>query len=135
MKVLIDTNILLDVLCNRPGLSDSSSKVWKYSETGLINGIVCALAIPNIVYILRKELKPDMVHEILQKLDLIFDVSDLKASDLRKALTLGMKDYEDAVQAACAQRNKVQYIVTRNLKDYIDSPVPAIKPEELLERM
>jgi len=135
MKVLIDTNILLDVLCNRPGLAESSAKVWKHIEAGNLEGIVCALSIPNIVYILRKELDPEKVREVIAQLDHIFAFTDLKAGDLRKAITFAMKDYEDAVQAACALRNKAQFVITRNLKDFAGSPVPAIKPEELLERI
>jgi len=135
MRVLIDTNVLLDVLCNRAAFVEASQKVWKHCEVGDVDGCVCALSVPNIVYILRKELDADMVKQVIAQLNMIFSFTELKSSDLLKAAELGFNDYEDAVQSACAGRIKAQYIVTRNIKDFKNSKVPAIKPEELLERL
>ena len=53
MKVLIDTNVILDVLCNRPDFLENSLKIWKLCEVKKIEGYISALSIPNIVYILR----------------------------------------------------------------------------------
>ena len=58
MKVLIDTNIILDVLFNRKDFVEDSTKILKYSELGIIDGYISALSFPNIVYIMRKELTP-----------------------------------------------------------------------------
>ena len=66
---------------------------------------------------------------------LIFTVVDLKADDLKKAADMKFRDYEDAVQSACASRIKANYIVTRNIKDFAESKVTAIKPTELLDRI
>ena len=98
-------------------------------------GEPCALSIPNIVYIMRKELEPEKIREILHKLLLIFSVADLKADDLKKAADLRFADHEDAVQCACASRIRADYIVTRNIRDFAGSKVTAIKPSELLERL
>ena len=57
MKILIDTNVILDVLCNRSEFVESSSKVWKYCETRQAEGYISALTVPNIVYILRRNLQ------------------------------------------------------------------------------
>ena len=132
MKVLIDTNILLDVLYNRPGLIGTSKTVWKLCEAGKLDGTVCALSVVNISCIMRKQLTPLQVRAVVKELDVIFRISGLEAADLRMANLLPMNDVEDAVQAACAQRVGAQFIVTRNLKDFSNSPVSAIKPEELL---
>ena len=56
MKLLIDTNVILDVLCNRPEFVYDASKVFKFCEVKKVDGYICALSIPNIVYIMRKEL-------------------------------------------------------------------------------
>ena len=64
-----------------------------------------------------------------------FSVADLKADDLKKAADMRFKDYEDAIQSACATRIKANYIVTRNMKDFSESKVTAIKPAELLDRI
>ena len=100
MKVLIDTNIILDVLCKRPDFYKDSAKVFKLCEVKRISGVISALSIPNIMYILRKELDSEKTKEILDNLSLIFSIADLKADDLKKAADMQFKDYEDAVQSA-----------------------------------
>ena len=134
MKILIDTNVILDVLCDRTDFVESSSKIWKLCEVEKIDGYISALSIPNIVYILRKELTPEKTQQIIEQLFMIFHIADLKSSDIRKAANMKTSDYEDAIQMVCAQRMKVDFIVTRNIKDFIESKVPAMKPDELLER-
>lgn len=135
MKVLIDTNIILDVLCKRPAFYEDSAKIFKLCEVKKISGVISALSVPNIMYILRKELDADKTREVLDSLMLIFSVADLKADDLKKAADMRFKDYEDAIQSACATRIKANYIVTRNIKDFSESKVTAIKPAELLDRI
>lgn len=135
MKVLIDTNIILDVLCKRPAFYEDSAKIFKLCEVKKISGVISALSIPNIMYILRKELDADKTREILDSLMLIFSVADLKADDLKKAADMRFKDYEDAIQSACATRIKANYIVTRNIKDFSESKVTAIKPAEFLDKI
>ena len=135
MKVLIDTNVILDVLCKRPDFYEDSSEIFKLCEVKKISGIISALSVPNIMYILRKELEPDQIRKILEKLMLIFSVLDLTANDLTKATDLGFRDYEDAIQSVCAARIKANYIVTRNVKDFAESKVSAITPRALLDRI
>lgn len=135
MKVLIDTNIILDVLCNRKDFVEESSKVFKLCEVKKIMGYISALSIANIVYIMRKELDTEKVKEILEKLSLIFEVVDLKSDELKRASSLDFKDYEDAIQSVQANRIKANYIITRNIKDYNKSKVTTIKPSELIERI
>ena len=135
MKVLIDTNVILDVLCGRTDFLEGSSKVWKYCEINKIEGYISALSVPNIVYILRKELTPEKTQEIINQLFLIFKVADLKSDDLKKAAAMKTSDYEDALQMVCANRIKADFIITRNIRDFMSSKVLAIKPSELLERI
>lgn len=135
MKVLIDTNIILDVLCDRTEFLEASSRVWKYCEINKLSGVISAISVPNIVYILRKELDPDKTKEIIDRLLLIFDVAELKAEDLRKAAEMKTADYEDAIQMCCADRINADFIVTRNIRDFVSSPVSAVKPSELLDRI
>ena len=134
MKVLIDTNVILDVLCARKKFLEASSKVWKYCEVNKIEGYISALSIPNIVYILRKELTPEKTQQIIDSLFLIFSIADLKAADLKKVAAMQTTDYEDALQMVCASRIKANFIITRNIRDFTVSKVPAITPKELLDR-
>ena len=133
MKILIDTNIILDVLCDRPELATASSAVWKYCETGRTTGCISALSIPNIVYILRKELTPQKTQEIISQIMTIFDVIDLRTDDIKKAAGMLTSDFEDALQMCCASRIKADYIITRNIRDFKSSRIPVLKPEEFLD--
>ena len=135
MKILIDTNVILDVLCKREEFYENSLKIWKYCEIGKLKGYVSALSVPNIVYILRKELTPEKTQQIIEQIFLIFKVADLKADDLNKAASMQNTDYEDNLQMICAARLKADFIVTRNIKDFTSSKVTAVKPSELLDRI
>lgn len=135
MKLLIDTNVILDVLCDRPEFSDTSSMIWKYCEVKQVEGYISALSVPNIVYILRKELTPEKTKDIIQKIMLIFGVVELKSIDLKNAAEMLTSDFEDAIQMCCANRIQADYICTRNVKDFKNSKIPAFKPSELLERL
>ena len=135
MKVLVDTNVILDVLCDRPNFVEASAMVMKYCEIKKIEGYVSALSFPNIVYIMRKELTKEKIKEIIDTLSLVFTVVDLKAEDLKKASNLPFDDFEDALQFVCASGVKAQYIVTRNIRDFQNSKIPAIPPSELLRRI
>lgn len=136
MKVLVDTNVILDVLCNRKEFVADSLRVFQYCEAQQhITGYISALSIPNIVYIMRKELDPERIKEILHTLTMVFSVVELRESDLLKAAELSFDDYEDAIQSVCAARVRADYIVTRNEKDFVNSAIPAITPSRLLQRM
>jgi hypothetical protein len=73
--------------------------------------------------------------EIISRLMTIFEVAELRSSDLKNAAEMCLNDYEDAVQMCCAKRIKASYIVTRNVRDFQESTVPAFKPSELLDRI
>ena len=135
MKVLIDTNVVLDVLYKREGFYEDSLKIWKLCETRKIDGYISALSIPNIVYILRRELDPEKTLEVINNINLVFKIYDLKSEIIMQAAEKKTKDYEDALQMVTAQKLKASFIVTRNIKDFAGSKIIAVKPSELLERL
>lgn len=135
MRVLVDTNVILDVLCNRKDFVMDALRVFQCCEAQRMTGYISALSIPNIVYIMRKELDPERIKEILHTLTMVFSVVELREGDLLKAAELPFGDYEDAIQSVCAARVRADYIVTRNGKDFANSIVPAIAPIDLLERL
>lgn len=134
MKLLIDANILLDVLQNRKPHVKDSSLIWKLCEIGRVEGCVPSFSFVNLIYIMRKEMDAPRIEAVQKSLGLIFSFTDLRQSDLEKAAALCWKDYEDALQAVTAERIGADYIVTRNTKDYADSPVAAVTPRELLQK-
>lgn len=132
MRLLIDTNIIIDVLLDRPGLADSSLNIWRLCEAEEAEGYLSTLSFANIAYILRKELTPESTESILKTLNTIFMFVDLTGSDLQEAAKLYWEDYEDALQSNAAKRIRADFIVTRNIRDFSESSVPAIMPEDLL---
>lgn len=135
MKVLIDTNIVIDLLANRGEFAEPAAQLFRLCEIGRVQGYIYALSIANIVYIMRRELDREQIGAILAKLSSIITIADMKGDDLKKAAALPISDFEDALQSVCASRLKADFIITRNLKDFKDSKVVAIKPSELLERV
>lgn len=132
MKLLLDTNIVVDVISKREGYSDSL-QVMKYCETDHAQGYISVTTVTDVMYILRKHASPDIVRDSVQTLLSILDVADVRKSDIIAAFLSGMKDFEDAVLASCARRIKADYIVTRNFKDFAKSSVPAILPSDILK--
>ena len=134
MKLLVDGNILLDVLQNREPHVIASALVWKLCETGQAKGFVSALTFANLVYVLRRELDPKKTEEVLKKLSLIFSFAELSGADLLKAACLHWNDCEDALQAVTTERLRVDFIITRKVKDFKQTKVLALTPAELLAR-
>ena len=135
MRLLIDLNVVLDVLLKREGHWKDSSLVWKLCETEQAEGYVSALTFANLVYVMRKELNAEQIHDLLKKLQLIFRFADLSAADMETAAEMKWDDYEDAIQAATAERIGADYIVTWNVRDYQQSRVTAYTPGELIARL
>jgi hypothetical protein len=89
----------------------------------------------DVMYVLRKHLGSDEMRKSVQLLLQIVDVVPALKNDISTALAGRFKDFEDAVQASCAARNKADYIVTRNITDFKHSSVPAILPADMLSRL
>jgi len=132
MKLLIDANILLDVLQKREPHFHNSAQIWKLCETDLAEGYISSLTITNLIYVMRKELDPDKIENVLRQLKLIFQLTNLSASDITKAAELKWSDFEDAVQSTIAARIHADYIITRNVRDFEKSTVIALTPTEYL---
>lgn len=135
MVLLIDANIILDVLLNRSDYVRDSALIWKLCETEKATGYVSALTFANLVYIMRKQLDPEKIENVYQKLSLIFEFADFRVADLKHASELHWDDFEDAVQSITAERIHADYIITRNVRDFSRSKVMAFTPSELLARI
>ena len=125
----------MDVLENRTPEADSSSLIWKLCEAGVVKGSVSVLSFANMVYSMRKDLSPKKIDSILKRLSMIFSWEDLTQSDLTNAASLCWKDYEDAIQSSVACRIGAEFIITRNVKDFNQSVVPACTPTDYLKKI
>ena len=135
MRLLIDGNIILDVLQNREPHVADSAKIWKLCETDQMEGYASGLTFSNLVYIMRKDLNPEKINEVFKTLGLIFRFTDLTVSDMAKAAEMQWDDFEDALQAATAERIHADNIITRNVKDFKQSRIVAFTPTEFLTRL
>ncbi len=127
MKILIDTDILLDVALRRAEFFGDSAAVLSWAEANPGQAAVAWHSLSNLAYLV----KPDARTFIADLLDFI-EVAPVSTSDMRAALGLPMKDMEDAMQVASALSFGARHLVTRNLPDYRRSAVPALAPKAFL---
>ena len=129
MKILIDTNIILDIFLKRePFFSDSYAAVRIAAEQD-IECFLSSSAITDIFYILRKSFQSaERAKQIVNSLMQLVFFSDVLASDIMYALASDMPGFEDAVVNAVAVRLGAEYILTRNTKDFAKADVKAISP-------
>ncbi|MDR2183921.1 MAG: PIN domain-containing protein [Clostridiales bacterium] len=133
MKVLIDTNVILDVLLARQPHFEFSLKCAKICGEQII-GCLTATQTKDIFYILEKNKTPvEKAKHMIKELSEEFVVLDVLAVDVQSALISDISDYEDALIAHCAARSGMDYIITRNAKDFDTSPIRAISPKDFLE--
>lgn len=135
MKVLIDANVILDVLLNRSPWVTDSQAVWDANHRQEIHGHVVATTVTNLFYIARKLVGQSLALSGVRDCLTAFDVVPVDQTILQDAATLSGSDFEDNVIIRCAVMSGMDVIVTRNLPDFADSPVPAISPGELLNRI
>ena len=98
-----------------------------------LKAFITASSVMDIYYLLNKYLhNKEQVKQVLIKLFSEFEIIDVTRRDCEKAFNLTLNDFEDALLATCAKRKKLDYIITRNLKDFTGSPVEAISPADFL---
>jgi len=137
IKVLIDSDVILDLFLDREPFVDQSERIFEELAAGRAQGYATAAALLNIYYIVRKALGRSAALDCMQRL-LETDGLDVLAvgkQQIQAAVNARMTDFEDAVQAAVGEVNGVDLIVTRNIRDFRHSPVLAVRPEELLEKL
>lgn len=132
MKIMIDTNVLLDVLLEREEFLQDSLRVLQFCNTNLVEGHILSLSLANIFYYGRKRFGLPKTYQALNGLRTLLVVDDMSAADCQKAIEMGWRDYEDCIHCLSAKRNGCDYIVTRNAKDFTNSPIPAVTPTEFL---
>ena len=133
MKLMIDTNILLDVLIHRDPFYDDSKAVLKLCENHDVNGFVSASAITDIFYITRKALgSVEDTYRVISNILNIVKVLTVTNDDVITAFQTKAKDFENCLMATCAKSNKCNGIVTRNKKDFLGFGITLYSPEEVL---
>lgn len=134
MKILLDTNVVLDHLMNREPFVDEAETVLNAVAYRQIEAAITANTITDIAYLLRKAMNRDAMKTALLGLMELVEVVEVNYERCVAAFDLPMTDYEDALLAHCAEKWGAEYIVTRNIKDFGGSPVKALTPSELLKQ-
>ena len=134
MKLLIDTNVVLDVLLRREPFSKTAAEVLNLTQRDDVREYVSASAITDIYYIANKQLKDRAaVRDLLERLLKIVSVAAVSEQEIRNALNLTWADFEDSVQYSVALLNEMDGIVTRNPSDYQEANMRIWLPEQALE--
>ncbi len=134
MRILIDTNVILDYIADRKPFSDDSIKIIEKCIRGDIQACIAAHTISNLFYILRKDVSLEKRREILQKLCKMFKVIGIDSEKLIYSLdNKDFEDFEDCIQMECAKEFESDFIITRNIKDYQYSTVKAVEPKKFIE--
>lgn len=136
MRILIDTNILLDYIAEREPYAEFARKILWLCKENKLEGCIAAHSIPNIFYILRKNYSINERKELLLGICKIFNVQCLDILKIKIALNnTEFSDFEDCLQMECAKAFNARYIITRNPKDFKASVIPCITPDELISKL
>jgi predicted nucleic acid-binding protein len=135
MKVIIDTNVIIDILQRREPHFQESYRTILLGLQEKVETLLCAAAVADIYFIISQNISDTKkVQEKINAINVLIKLCDTKSEDVNAALLLNMPCFEDAMIAAIAKREQADYIVTRNGEAFAGSPVPTISPSNLLDQ-
>ena len=135
MKVLVDTNVVLDVLLDRRPHSTDSAKIFRLVEEGRLQGLLCATTITTIDYLLLQSVSRGDARRYLTQLIRLFDIAPVNRAVVEGALKSRVDDFEDAVLEQAAALAGADLIVTRNAKDFAKGTIRVLDPKECIVAM
>ncbi len=132
MRVLLDTNVVLDVLLARQPFAGASAEVFGLAEHARIEGLLCATTITTIDYLLTQTMPRLDAHQTLRRLLQLFEIAPVNRAVLEEALKSKLTDFEDAVLDQAGRLAGAEVVVTRNQKDFRHASLKVLAPDELL---
>lgn len=133
-RILIDTDVILDFFFDRQPFSNSAAIIFSLCELKQIQGFVTPVICSNCYYLLRQTARHEKVIEKLTQLLTITDVLMMNKAVIIQALRSDFKDFEDALQNCAAEMNgNIDSILTRNTKDFKNSRLGVMTPENYLK--
>jgi len=134
-KVFLDTNIIVDLIADRKPFSKYSIEIFKKAEEKKIKLFTSSHSIATTHYLLKKYLEEKILRDVLYNLLDYVTVIAVDTDVLKKGLRSKHKDFEDSIQILCASTiEKIDCIVTRNTKDFRESEILVLTPDELCLR-
>lgn len=133
MKIMVDTNIIIDVLLERKPFVEDSYKLLSLCEEHKIDGFISASSITDIYYLVRKYTHSnELAYKVIGKILEIVKIYSVTNTEVITAFQKKARNFEDCLVAVCADSIHCDYIVTRNLKDFEEFEISAISPSEIL---
>ncbi|MGI8503124.1 MAG: type II toxin-antitoxin system VapC family toxin [Hassallia sp.] len=131
MRILIDTNVVLDFLQEREPFVQDAAKLFEKIDAGEIEGFIAATTITNIYYIVRKAAGIVAAQDAITQILTDLYICPVDRSVIEQAIALNFRDFEDAVQYACAIAHGLDVIVTRDVSGFVSGEIPVVSPGEL----
>lgn len=135
MKMLFDTNIILDVLLDRKPFSEHASYLMSKVERSEIKGFLCATTVTTIHYLLSKHLDKGKAIDSINSIMALFEIASVNRLVIENALKSKFSDFEDSVLHESARHAGAEYIITRNIKDFKKSTIPVYTATEFLSML
>lgn len=136
MRVLIDTNIVLDFLLQREPFFQDAELLFQAIDTGQVVGYVTATTLTDIFYISRKHTcSIEQARQAVSGTLIAMAICPVNRAVLESAFGSGLVDFEDAVQIACAVAQGLDAILTRDTQGFLSSSVPVLLTQELLQQL
>ncbi len=133
--ILLDTDVLIDIALDRQPHAEPAFEILDRIERGLKPASIAWHSISNLYYLVKPTRGDATTRDFIRELTEFVQVAQTDTISIRFATQLPMTDFEDAMQVAAAQACNAQYIVTRNIRDYQQSPIPAITPQQSLQQI
>lgn len=134
-KLFLDTNVVVDLLGEREPFYDDAAKIATLADKGKIQLIVSALTYSTVYYLLSRFEGKEAVKEKIRKLKVIAETADLTDNIIDKGLASNFTDFEDSLQYYCALNTECSILITRNGKDFKESDLPVLTPDEYLSSL
>ena len=131
MKILFDTDVVLDVLLDRTPFAETGLLLFDRVEQKAIQGYLCATTITNIYYIAMPRVGKSVALNRIRELLGIFEIALVNRSVLEMAVEGNFSDFEDGVLYESARRVGAEFIVTRNASDFGNAEIPVYSPDDL----
>lgn len=135
MKILFDTNIILDIFLARQPFLNNAAELFAKVEQSKLEGLLGATTITTLYYLISKQLGKKQTEQVIEKLLTLFEIGSVDDLVLRTSLSLDFPDYEDTVLYQVALHNQAQGIVTRDRQGFGKGTLPVYSPEELLKSL
>jgi predicted nucleic acid-binding protein len=133
MKILLDTNIIVDVALERQPFYSESLQLISLVYQRQVEGYISASTFSDIYYIIRKAKGRDLTLEFVRNISTFCQVATVDQSVISMALNANFKDFEDAIQYSTAVINQLDAIITRNQKDFPVTTPRILTPDQLIQ--